>query len=165
MPYVIVPFVHGRLHPDVVPAVQGSRLPYRLEDLDPTDEGAYGRMVRRLWRLQRTFIICEHDVVPTFDQLRGIAGCGHDWCSFAYDDDLYPPGPMFGLARFSRRLMRDHPHTAEDALVTGRRRDSEAEWWRVDALMARSLLIRRVEWHRHEPAVHHVHVGAPSGPP
>lgn len=164
MPCVVVPFVHGHLHPDVLPAVKASRLPYKLEDLDPTDEGAYGRMVRRMWRLQRTFIVCEHDVIPTLDQLQEIARCGHDWCSYSYDDGLYPAGPMLGLARFSRALMRQHPHAAEVALVTGRRRDQEAEWWRVDSLMARDLMIRGADWHEHVPAVHHAHVGAPSGP-
>jgi hypothetical protein len=165
MVYVVVPYVHGHLDPGIVPALKAAHYPYRLEDIDPADEGAYGRLVRRLWRVQQSFIICEHDVVPTVDQLRRLAVCEGGWCSFSYDDGLYPDGPMFGLVKFSRRTMRDHPHAADVALVIGKRRDQEAEWWRVDALMARDLMIRGVEWHQHEPAVHHAHSGPPSGPP
>jgi hypothetical protein len=160
-----VPFVHGHLREDTLAALREANYPYRLENLDANDMGAYGRLVRRLWRVQQTFIICEHDVVPTVDQLKGLARCDADWCSYSYDDGLYPPGPMFGLVKFSRRLMRQHPMAPEVALVIGKRRDEEAEWWRVDALMVRDLKIRGAEWHEHVPAVHHAHAGPPSGPP
>jgi hypothetical protein len=129
------------------------------------DNGAYGRLFRSLWEAKGTFVICEHDVVPTFDQLAAITTCGHGWCSFQYDDELYPPGPMFGLVRFDRSVMLEHPHAAEVALIIGKRRDLEAEWWRVDSLVARDLQIRRVEWVEHGPPVHHCHSGPVSGPP
>jgi hypothetical protein len=145
-------------------AVQQSSYWTRFVDLDPNDPGAYGRLIRQLWRSRTTVIICEHDVVPTPAQLYRIASCGHDWCSYSYDDGLYPDGPMFGLVRFSGAIMAAHPHAADVALVIGKRRDIEAEWWRVDALMARDLKIRGVPWTQHEPAVHHAHVGPPSGP-
>ena len=161
---IIVPFVHGHLHPDTLKAVQYSGYWCRFCDLDPNDAGAYGRLVRQLWRSQVSVIICEHDVVPTQEQLNTLQACDHDWCSYSYDGDLYPGGPMFGLVRLSGRLMADHPHAAEVALVIGKRRDTEAEWWRVDALMARDLQIRGVPWFEHSPAVHHCHVGPPSGP-
>jgi hypothetical protein len=61
--------------------------------------------------------------------------------------------------------MERHPHAAEVALVIGKRRDQECEWWRVDAMMARDLMIRGERWAEHVPVVHHAHVGAPSGPP
>lgn len=162
---IVVPYVHGSLCLETLAAVRGSGLYHRLVDLDPLDPGGYGRLVRQLWRSRCTVIICEHDVVPTFEQLRTLHLCGHDWCSYSYDGDLYPSGPMFGLVRLSGRLMADHPHAAEVALVTGKRKDGEAEWWQVDALMARDLKIRGVEWVEHFPVVHHAHAGPPSGPP
>jgi hypothetical protein len=121
-------------------------------------------MFRRWWAECHTFVICEHDVVPTVAQLDRIVSCGHEWCSFQYDDGLYPVGPMFGLARFDASVMIEHPYAAEVALVIGKRRDVECEWWRVDSMVARDLMIRGVKWHQHEPAVHHAHIGAPSGP-
>lgn len=139
-------------------------MPWTAYPLARGDLGAYGRLWRQLWARGETVIVCEHDVIPSWEQLRRITTCGHDWCSYAYDDGLYPVGPMFGLARFDGRTMAEHPHAAEVALIIGKRRDTEAEWWRVDALVARDLLIRRVNWNLHEPAVHHAHVGAPSGP-
>lgn len=163
MTTIVVPFVHGQLHPDTLKAVRGSGFYNRLVDLDPLDPGAYGRLVRQLWRSQVTVILCEHDVVPTREQLATLHACGHDWCSYSYDGDLYPAGPMFGLVRLSGSLMADHPHAAEVALVTGRRKDGEAIWWQVDALMARDLKIRGVTWHEHFPVVHHAHNGPPSG--
>lgn len=161
---VVVPFVHGMLNEDTCRTVAYSGYWHRFCDLDPLDEGAYGRLVRDLWGRQTSFVICEQDVIPTVDQLETIVECGHDWCSYSYDDGMYPDGPMFGLVKFSGRVMREHPHAAEVALVIGKRRDTEAEWWRVDALMARDLKIRGVPWFMHEPAVHHVHRGPPSGP-
>jgi hypothetical protein len=160
---VIVPYVHGKLHPDTLRAVQYSGFYCRFVDLDPLDLGGYGRLIRGLWRSQVTVIICEHDVVPTRDQLSTLHDCDHDWCSYSYDGDLYPGGPMFGLVRLSGRLMANHPHAAEVALITGKRKDLEAVWWQVDALMARDLKIRGVEWHQHAPVVHHAHTGPPSG--
>jgi hypothetical protein len=162
---IVVPYVRGMLNPGTYKAVQYSGHWCRFVGLDPGDEGAYGRLFRRLWRSQTDIVLVEHDVVPTAAQLDLICSCGHDWCSYCYDDNLYPDGPMFGCVRFSGRLMVEHPYAADVALVIGKRRDTEAEWWRVDSLVARDLMIRGVEWVRHEPAVHHVHQGAPSGPP
>lgn len=164
MTTVVVPYVHGMLNQETYRAVQYSGHWCRFVDLDPADLGAYGRLVRRLWRSQTTVVICEHDVVPTRAQLDCIVSCEHDWCSYSYDGNLYPGGPMFGLVRFSGSVMVAHPEAANVALVIGKRRDIEAEWWRVDALMARDLKIRGVPWHEHQPVVHHAHVGPPSGP-
>jgi hypothetical protein len=160
-----VPFVDGMLDQDTCRTVTHSGYWYRLCRLKIGDDGAYGRLVRQLWAYGDTFIICEQDVVPTVDQLEAIVDCDHDWCSYSYDDGLYPDGPMFGLVKFSSRVLAKHPMAAEVALVVGKRRDQEAEWWRVDALIARDLKIRGVPWFMHEPAVHHVHRGPPSGPP
>jgi hypothetical protein len=145
-------------------AVQYSGYRCRFVDLDPGDPLAYGRLFLSLWRSQATVIIVEHDVVPTEHQLAVIQGCHHDWCSYSYDDDLYPRGPMFGCVRFSGRLMVEHPWAAEVALTGDKREDVIVNWWDVDNRMARDLLIRRVEWIEHEPSVHHAHVGPPSGP-
>lgn len=153
------------LNPGTMEAVQYPPCRLRMVRLPRDDPGAYGRLFRSLWAARETFIVCEQDVIPTAGQLAEIAGCGHGWCSYQYDDGLYPVGPMFGLARFDGRTMWDHPYAAEVALVIGKRRDTEAEWWQVDSLVARDLIIRRVDWFSHEPEVRHAHVGAPSGPP
>lgn len=152
------------LNPATARAALDCRLPLRMVRLPTDDEGAYGRLFRSLWAGRETFLILEQDVVPTGEQLSEIAGCGHGWCSFQYDDGLYPIGPMFGLARFDRQTMWDHPYAAEVALVIGKRRDTECEWWRVDSMVAKDLMIRRVDWHQHDPAVTHTHQGVPSGP-
>jgi hypothetical protein len=161
---VVIPYVDGMLNEGVLPAVRASGLPWVAYPLERGDLGAYGRLWRRLWALRETVIVCEHDVIPTVAQLLALTMCGHDWCSYNYDDGMYPAGPMFGLARFSGTMMAEHPYAAEVALVIGKRRDIECEWWRVDSMVARDLMIRRVSWNMHEPAVHHAHVGAPSGP-
>jgi hypothetical protein len=140
-------------------------LPVIWAQLSADVEAGYGRLFRSLWAAARTFIILEHDVVPTAVQLREIAGCGHGWCSYATDEGIYPAGPSFCLARFDRQVMEAHPYAAGVATIIGKRRDVEAEWWRIDSLVARDLMIRQVPWFEHEPAVHHAHVGAPSGPP
>jgi len=183
---VVVPYVEPMLNPATRAVVQAVRAPHLFVQLDRGDVGAYGRLFRKLWGQGHTFVICEQDVIPTRAQLVGILTCGHDWCCYDYDTDLYPPGPMFGLVRFSAALMGAHPHAADSALVVGKRRDLEAPWWHIDSLMARDLTIRlsgavrdgescaalegeRHPWRRagcviHTPPVQHAHVGVPSGP-
>lgn len=163
-PLVVVPYVRGMLCPATAALAVNSGWPHAFCELDREDEGGYGRLVRRLWQSQDDTIICEQDVEPTPQQINELATCSHDWCGFNYDDGLYPDGPMFGLVKLSGRLKVRHPFAAEVALVIGKRRDTEAEWWRVDALMARDLMIRGERWQAHESRVHHVHAGAVSGP-
>jgi len=161
---VIVPFVHGMLNPGTYRAVQYSGYHCKFVDLDPGDEGAYGRLLRQLWRSQCSVIIVEQDVIPTEHQLAVLQWCGHDWCSYRYSGDLYPRGPMFGCVRLSGALMARSPDLAEDRLIIGKRKDQEAPWWNIDTRMAQGLQIRGEIWFEHEPAVVHAHVGPPSGP-
>jgi hypothetical protein len=163
MPTVYVPFVAGMLHPATYATVTAARLPAQFWALDRSDEGAYGRLIRRLWAKGDTFIICEHDVVPSAEQLHTIAACGHDWCSYGYDSDLYPDGPYFGLCKFSARVLAAHPRAAEVALHRGPGKEAEVGWWECDSCLARDLFIRGVEWSRHAPPVHHAHRGPASG--
>lgn len=160
---VYVPFVDGMLHPDTAKAVLGSGLPAQILALDRADVGAYGRLIRRLWAKGEGMVICEQDVIPTRHQLHALQDCGHDWCSFAYDSDLYPDGPYFGLCRFSSRVMREHPRAAEVALHRGSGKEIEVSWWECDSCLARDLFIRGVKWERHLPPVYHAHHGPPSG--
>ena len=161
----MVPYVAGRLDPRTAEACAQAGLPTVWCQLSTADEYGYGRLFRNLWAGRRTFMICEHDVVPTVAQFHQMAWCGHGWCSYQYDNGMYPVGPMFGLVRFDRTVLEAHPFAAEVALITGRRRDELVEWWRVDSMVARDLMIRQVVWEQHDPAVVHHHVGAPSGPP
>jgi len=153
------------LKPQTAAALNLSGHPIVWAQLPKGDLGAYGRFFRSLWSWGHTFIICEQDIVPTPEQLETITSCGHPWCSFSYDDGLYPDGPMFGLVRFDSVVMRAHPMAANADLIIGKRKDVEAEWWRVDSLVARGLGIRGVPWYQHGPPVRHVHAGPPSGPP
>lgn len=164
-PPIHVPFVAGLLDPDTFTAVAASGYPARFLAIDANDPGAYGRLVRRLWSVGRGLIICEHDVVPTRAQLTAIRECGHDWCSYSYDSDLYPDGPYFGLVKFSAAVMATHPRAAEVALHRGSGKELEVAWWEVDSCMARDLQIRGVPWFRHTPPVHHAHKGPASGVP
>lgn len=158
------PFTLGGLQVETSRALAGSGHRVEWVQIPRSDPYAYGRVFRDLWAAGRTFIICEHDVAPTPAQLAEIVTCGHLWCSYCYDDGLYPDGPMFGLVRFDADLMAAWPAAAEVATIGGKRRDQPAEWWQVDCLVARDLLIRGVTWHKHEPAVRHLHHGPPSGP-
>jgi hypothetical protein len=155
-PVVVVPYVHGMLNLDTWRLVQHLVHPHRFEDIDPNDGGAYSRLFRRLWAAGETFIICEHDVVPTVGQIATILSCDHDWCSFRYDGDAYPGGPMFGLCRFDRRVMAAHPLTGEYATMADRELGIERSWHDLDAYVARDLLIRGVTWREHLPPVRHV---------
>jgi hypothetical protein len=162
---VVVPFVAGKLQPATYKAVMARKGPAQFICLDPAEPAGYGRLVRRLWAKQADVIICEQDVVPGRAQFAQLDRCGHGWCSFLYDSDLYGDSPMFGLVRFAGWLMKRHPLAAEVALSDGEYRPAEVGWWEVDSRLARDLIIRGVKWHRHTPPVQHEHPGPPSGPP
>lgn len=186
MATVVVPFVENRLHPETARSVRLSGLPTFWARLDPLDDGAYARLFVRLWASGRTFIVCEHDIVPTTHQWRSIACCGRDWCFYDYDRHRYADGPKFGLARFSRRLTARLPDAARIALTDQSGPGGMVPWWRVDSAIARDLTIRlqtpapegdcpaarfraKHPWagsdcHRHAGRVAHMHVGPPSGP-
>lgn len=182
----MVPFVENRLHPETARSARACGLPVFWARLDPLDEAAYARLFVRLWASGRTFIICEHDIVPTQHQWRSIASCGRDWCFYDYETWRYSDGPKFGLARFTRRLTWSHPEAARIALTDETRPSGMVPWWRVDSAMARDLTIRlqtpapagdsvearlraRHPWmgagcHRHHGRVAHLHTGPVSGP-
>lgn len=162
---VVVPFVDGMLHPATARALTSWRGRKQFHQLDRDDKGAYGRLVRSLWGRQETFTIVEQDVAPSVGQLAELASCPMPWCTFLEDSGLYPDGPMFSLVKFSAFLQRQHPHAADDALITGARRDGEAGWWEVDRLMARNMEIRRVVWCCHDGRVRHLHLGSATVPP
>lgn len=160
MATVIVPYVHGMLNPGTYRAVRYSGHYYRFVDLDPIDPGNYGRLIRQLWRSQATVVICEHDVIPTREQIDTICWCCHDWCGFSYNHPDYHPGPSLGLTRFSAHLMALSPLTAERATLSDRERGTERGWRDLDAYITRDLTIQRVEWHEHSPPVDHAHQAA-----
>ena len=183
---IVCPYVAGKLARPTQEALAMWPAPITWCQLPTDDHGAYGRLFRDLWRRGETFVICEQDIVPTVDQLAEISTCGHDWCYYGYDDNLYPEGPMFGLVRFDGRVMAEHPDAADRALSGSDGAGWQAPWWHVDSLVCRDLTIRLArpapegdgpdaqEWARHPwkragcvthlPPVHHAHVGPPSGP-
>jgi hypothetical protein len=147
------------LDPATLRAIWRAKLPHTFHRLDTWDLGAYGRLFRRLWAKGETFIICEQDVVPTKAQLLAILTCDHDWCAYNYADDRYPPGPMFGLARFGAPALLAHPLAAERALILADEQDREVDWANVDNRVARDLKIRGLECQFHVPPVRHAHPG------
>lgn len=154
---IVVPYVQGKLSANAERVVKLSGWAYSILRLPADDPGAYGRLVRNLWRGASDLVVCEHDVEPTAGQLADICTCGHDWCGFNYDDGYCADGPTFGLVRLSRRLQVRCPLAADIALMVGARKDKEAPWWLVDSLMARDLMIRGEVWRAHPGRVHHVH--------
>lgn len=162
MAAVIVPFVEDMLHEDTLAAVQASGVQYSLWQIDPTDEHAYPRLFATLWERAETFVILEHDVVPTVEQLWTIIGCDHDWCSFPYGDYNQHVGPVFGLVRFDRRIMEAHPHLPKSAVHVGSDHPRPVYWWNVDNRVARDLQIRHVPHVFHTPPVLHDHRGEPT---
>lgn len=182
---VVVPYIPTHLRPETVDSVRGCDLPHTFVELRQDQPQGYAELIIRLWRAARTFIICEQDIVPTTDQWRTLATCGHPWCFYDYDDQLYPDGPKFGLVRISRQVMLAHPQAAAVALMDHTAVGGLVPWWNVDSAMCRDLIIRlgrpapegdtpearelaTYPWKRagavcHTPAVRHLHDGPPSG--
>ncbi len=160
---VVVPWVDGVGRPETLAALSWLRSQLEVVTLDAGDDGAYAALLERLWRAGDTFMVVEHDVVPTKAQLADLARCQHPWCSTCYDTAAYPRTPMLGLVRFDRALLERRSEVGVHVLRTGYTRTRHVGWRSVNETLARHLFAIGETWHRHQPDVVHLHRREPAG--
>jgi hypothetical protein len=149
-PYVIVPFVGGFLRPETrsLPNVE-------LRNVGSSDQ-SYWELLVELWRGE-TFIVVEHDIVPTQEQLQEIWDCPEEWCSRPYRmGDIETTA--LGCTKFDSRLMRRMPDLVESIL------EQHRHWSGLDSMIVAGLHRRGAKEHEHLPAVLHLHEPTPPEP-
>lgn len=194
MTRVIVPYVPGKLHPSVVPAIErdGHRAELRIcPDGEPY---AYWRILLDEWRPHRRepLVIVEQDIEPAPGQLDDLIDCGMPWCAASYPvywggiAEVYGGPWGLGFVKFSPELMTDYPELIAadvpgyaNAECAGA--DSGRHWLLLDSAVSTYLRMFRGRMigegdhpaHRHLPDVTHHHqydyegaylVGAPGVP-
>jgi hypothetical protein len=73
---------------------------------DPIED--YGRFMARRWRAGAGFIVVEHDVWPSLDDIASLRTCSEPLCFYGYRGEDRT-SLMFGCVRFSADFIAAHP--------------------------------------------------------
>jgi hypothetical protein len=120
---------------------------------------AYHDLLAGLWADGETFVLIEHDMIPTREAVTGLEACREWWCANPYPVNHQQGETIVGLGfvRFRAELLA----AAADAVIAaGRWRGPypACHWAAVDARLARVLDRRGYQVHRHPAVVGHLHL-------
>lgn len=112
--------------------------------IDPTDPYAYGKRLAEEWHRQRSFALCEPDIVYREDVVDAFLDCPEGYCAYPYElaTDCMP---ALGCTRFRASFLRKYPDAMEETL---RRR---VGFRQLDVTLQRAILVRE---HGEQPHVH-----------
>ncbi len=142
MAHVVVPYT--RIEPDVMDAVPDAEWCYVGHD-----DAAYWGLLADLWAEGETFIIVEHDIVPTEADLQALAECPEGWCAAGYPfEDL---GTYWGLGctKFEGWFTRRYPEVVDRLTVGGDDVHPLHHWCNLDALLQGALAAHGQAPHHH----------------
>jgi hypothetical protein len=95
------------------------------------------------WSAGDSFVLVEHDVVPTEAQIAEIESCAEPWCLYGYAPGFWLP--VFGCVKFSAELIAGTAGVWEN----------EWNWDVLDQNFARFAVSQGFQPHWHYPHVHH----------
>ena len=104
-PLIVCPFTGTGLRAETREAVPDAQF-VNVE----VDEFAYWRLLCDLWAKGETFILVEHDIVPTREQIDTLWACPEEWCGSPYDMDGITT-TAFGFVKFAAPPPRTHRRT------------------------------------------------------
>jgi hypothetical protein len=145
---LIVPFTGGLLRAETRAAVPEAQ--FVNVGNDPQ---AYWRLLKRLWA-GTSFMVIEHDIVPTQDQIDELWDCPQEWCAAPYDMGEIETTAL-GFVRFGFPLLQ---RTAD---LVGGIIESHRSWNGLDSMIVAELHRRGASEHVHLPAVQHLHEYTP----
>lgn len=124
------------------------------------DDYEYGRLLRELWRDGQSFLLCEHDMNPTREQLLSMLDCEHGYCSSPYAWTT-TVGPALGFTRFRDSFTATYPDAAEIACRIPSNYGEPGHWKQLDVWLMAAVLR---DWygeqpHCHLPPVEHLNKG------
>lgn len=150
---IICPYT-GEPHPDTRAVLDAWRGPVELVDVSG-DDYAYARLLEELWAAGETFLLVEHDIVPTPQTLAELALCDHPYCAAPYPWTTHL-GPALGCTRFSSLFVRTYPDAARIAARLPSNFGAPGHWRQLDVRLMQSVLRDRYGWqpHCHRPVEH-----------
>jgi hypothetical protein len=80
-----------------------SVFPVLVPLLNPTD---YSKFFIKQWKKGVSFIVVEHDVVVTPEQIESLITCPQPWCGYSYR--AHDHNPYFGCVRFREDFIQRH---------------------------------------------------------
>lgn len=142
-PSIVVPYV--TLIPLAKAVLESYRLPITYVEL--TDDDAYRRLLKLIWRARETVTIVEHDILPWPGALEEVTACPCSWGTYSYKT-LGGVGiaHMLGCAKLTGKLM--------DALPTVW--DEPGHWSGLDQRLFFAARAAGIEPHLHRPPVIHL---------
>lgn len=168
---VIVPYVEGSLHPEVVPAIEASghkphlfELP-RSPRLDPKahatvstpEERAYYDLLVSLWnRTGEDLVIVEHDIVVGPDSIDDLLACRMPWCACQYQYNGYGLYAGLGCTRFSANCQARGADLFDKVATLSDPGHPPLHWCRLDGWIHATLFSWWVPEHIHQPPVRHL---------
>jgi hypothetical protein len=151
-PNIVVPFVLGRLRVETQTAVPNARF---------VDVGrgshSYWHLMVELWSASSSFLLIEHDIVPTPGQIASLWGCPSEWCASPYWMDGIETTAL-GFVKFDQSLIERSPDLITSIL------DRHRDWLSLDSMVIGELHRRGASEHVHLPAVRHMHDYSPAEP-
>jgi len=183
---IVVPHVPGMLRERTRQAVIGECGPAARFIPDPGGGFYYSDLLRKLWREGGPLVIVEQDVVPPPGSIAQLLACPEEWCGHMLPAQGRLISQSFGLVKFSAALIERLPLLMDKAMArppwlrTMRSLKlgepnlfpeggeptwpSTVAWPSCDIYLGRDLMASGVAWHRHEPAVEHLHWEPPENP-
>lgn len=124
------------------------------------DEYEYGRLLRELWADGQSFLICEHDMRPTREQLLHMLDCDSEFCAGVYPWTTCV-GPALGFTRWRDSFIATYPHVMEIASRIPSNYGDPGHWKQMDVWVMAAVL--RDFYHEnpciHLPPVEHLNKG------
>lgn len=127
---------------------------------------AYWGLFSILWQRAQAFIICEHDIIPTDEQLAELRDCGAAWCVFDYDR-LGSTVASLGFSRFDPAQLAEYiaaeqwgaMRLTQESIEHLREQATPAltasiPWNQVDGAVFTFLTTRGYTPHRHGTVAH-----------
>ena len=125
-------------------------------------DDAYFDLLARLWRMQETFIVVEHDIIVTEAAIMGLIECPKTWCSCPYP---WYTGMLHGLGctKFDAQIMQEYPKLFDKIANVSNDIHPAKHWCNIDDRLRRYLGGYMRNDHQHTTPVGHLRPYASHG--
>jgi hypothetical protein len=134
-----------------------------MMDVSASDT-AYWQLLQELWEQRESFIVIEHDVIPSEEGFQSLASCSQPWCACPIQIISRGMVGTLGCAKFDSSLMEEFPTLMEEVGSSTTGGIVARHWTRLDVRIHEVLTHLGVQMHEHTdcPARHlHYEDGGP----
>lgn len=114
------------------------------------DEYEYSALLRELWADGESFLLCEHDMEPTREQIDHMLTCPNGLCCGVYEWTTCV-GPALGFTRFRADFIATYPHVMEIASRIPSNYGKPGHWKQMDVWVMAAVLR---DFYNEQPCCH-----------